>query len=118
MNIFVNLYISYRWNLVTNCAVSSDMRFVTRCFTRALAAASRRPTAACGEPLQLHEPMQLQSCVGIFAQITPNSAPLRLHARLTDCAARGGRLSSRFHGWSGYPSIAVLSINSRIDVMG
>ena len=40
----------------------------------------------CGEPLQLHEPMQLQSCVGIFAQITPNSAPLRLHARLTDCA--------------------------------
>src|SRR5882757_398549 len=68
MHIFVNLYISNRWNLVTKCAVSSDMRFVTRCFTRALAAASRRPTAACGERLQLHEPMQLQSCVGIFAQ--------------------------------------------------
>jgi len=40
----------------------------------------------CGEPLQLHEPMQIQSWVGIFAQITPNSAPLQARGRLMDCA--------------------------------
>jgi hypothetical protein len=33
----------------------------------------------CGEPLQNHEPMQIQSWVGIFAQITPNGAPLQAH---------------------------------------
>jgi hypothetical protein len=43
------------------------------------------PSRHCGEPLQLHEPlqnhepMQIQSRVGIFAQITPNGAPLQAH---------------------------------------
>jgi len=32
------------------------------------------------------EPMQLQLRVRIFAQITPNGALLRAHARLTECA--------------------------------
>src|SRR5713101_6890363 len=32
------------------------------------------------------EPVQLQLWVGIFAQIAPNSALLRGHGRLTDCA--------------------------------
>ncbi len=40
----------------------------------------------CGEPLQLHEPMQIQSWVGIFAQITPTGAPLQAHGRSMDCA--------------------------------
>jgi hypothetical protein len=31
------------------------------------------------EPLQNHEPMQIQSWAGIFAQITPNGAPLQAH---------------------------------------
>src|SRR6266581_8502987 len=35
---------------------------------------------------KLHEPMQIQSWVGIFAQITPNGAPLRAHGRLMDYA--------------------------------
>jgi hypothetical protein len=40
----------------------------------------------CGEPLQLHEPMQLQSWVGIFDQNHTEQRAIAAHGRLTDCA--------------------------------
>jgi hypothetical protein len=56
--------------------------------TRVGSAAARHAQAIprCGEPLQLHGPMQLQLWVGFSPKITPDSAPLRAHGRLTDCA--------------------------------
>jgi len=40
----------------------------------------------CGEPLQLQEPLQRQSWVGIFAQNHTERRAMRAHGRLTDCA--------------------------------